>query len=484
LPYLPPMEKHILSKSTFIRGTQCLKSLYLNKKRPFLRNRLSDSQRAVFKRGTDVGLLAQQLFPGGVDLKPRSPALYLKKVAETLSVIREQRSKILYEATFQYDRLLVLLDILVNDASGWNAYEVKSSLQISETFLLDAAFQYYVITHAGVALNDFFLVYLNKDYTLHGGLNLEELFVKKSVLKEVKERQPFIENQIEKEKQALKATSSPKIPIGPQCHSPYPCDFLGHCWKKVPANSILYLDAFDADERFEKYYSHADNTENLPDTGLTPLQKIQLTSARAQSSVADDDRLNSFLDKFLQNPVFVAFLWVKPAIPFLQGSRPYQPLPVAAISGKKQADFSQVTFFIEEENPLDSFIAFSRKLLEMNSTIIVYDKSEILTLLQATGDETLLTTALSHIADFKTLFSEGILFHYLLHGDYSAQQAAKVFLKQSQPLLDPSLLQMEWQQKLFHHDVSFSLTKTETEKYLHRQMLFHLQFANYLKNKR
>ncbi|MDZ7740732.1 MAG: hypothetical protein U5Q03_03020 [Bacteroidota bacterium] len=81
------MEKHILSKSTFIRGVQCLKSLYLNKKRPFLRDRLSAEQRAKFSRGHEVGLLAQELFPGGTDLKPKSPALYRKAVRATADLI-------------------------------------------------------------------------------------------------------------------------------------------------------------------------------------------------------------------------------------------------------------------------------------------------------------------------------------------------------------------------------------------------------------
>jgi len=52
------MEKHVLSKSTFIRGNQCLKSLYLNKKRPFLRDKLSPEQLEKFRRGHNVGFLA------------------------------------------------------------------------------------------------------------------------------------------------------------------------------------------------------------------------------------------------------------------------------------------------------------------------------------------------------------------------------------------------------------------------------------------
>ena len=91
------MEKHLLSKSTFIRGNQCLKSLYLNKKRPFLRDRLSPEQLAKFKRGHRVGELAQQLFPGGTDLKPKSPSQYRKKVLETAQIILTDSYHTLYE---------------------------------------------------------------------------------------------------------------------------------------------------------------------------------------------------------------------------------------------------------------------------------------------------------------------------------------------------------------------------------------------------
>ena len=61
------MQKHVLSKSTFIRGLKCSKSLYLNKHRKDLRDELSDMQKAIFNQGDMVGELAQQLFPSGVD---------------------------------------------------------------------------------------------------------------------------------------------------------------------------------------------------------------------------------------------------------------------------------------------------------------------------------------------------------------------------------------------------------------------------------
>ncbi len=112
------VEKHILSKSTFIKGHQCLKYLYLSKKRPFLRDKMTAEQRTKFKRGHAVGDLAQQLFPDGIDVSPKSPSQYQKAVEHTQTLI-EQGQEVIYEATFQYDKVLVMLDILRKTPEGW-----------------------------------------------------------------------------------------------------------------------------------------------------------------------------------------------------------------------------------------------------------------------------------------------------------------------------------------------------------------------------
>lgn len=230
------MDKHLISKSTFIRGTQCLKSLYLNKKRPFLRDKLSPEQLAKFKRGHQVGSLAQKLFPGGVDFSPRSPAQYQKAVLQTREAIRTNSYGILYEAGFQFDRLLILLDILVKENGNWHAYEVKSSYKISDTYILDAAFQYYVITNTGMILNDFTIVYASDDLDYHKldeYENLDSLFLKESVLDRILPLQEFIKEQVIKEKETLLLDKSPVIEMGTHCHNPYPCDFIGHCTKSA-----------------------------------------------------------------------------------------------------------------------------------------------------------------------------------------------------------------------------------------------------------
>lgn len=225
---------HILSKSTYIKGEQCEKALYLFKNRPFLRDKLSMEQRAKFKRGTDVGILAQQLFPGGINMTPSSPSLFGKKVVETMQNLSNPAVNVMYEAVFQYDDTLIMLDILVREGDKWRAIEVKSSLSISPTYMKDAALQYYVLKGCNVPLSDIQLMYINADYVRNGDLDLSQLFVFQSVKEYAEQYQDVIAKNIAHFKDIIKQPHSPKIPIGNQCDTPYRCEFHGHCWKDVP----------------------------------------------------------------------------------------------------------------------------------------------------------------------------------------------------------------------------------------------------------
>ena len=234
------MEKHILSKSTFIKGYHCLKSLYLHKKRPFLRDRLTAEQLAKFKRGHRVGDLAQQLFPGGIDVSPKSPSQYQKSAMHTAELIASGQ-EVIYEATFQYDKVLIMLDLLVKTNTGWEAYEVKSSKSLSETYMTDAALQYYVMTQSGLELSSFYLVYVDEHYRFETQLELDRYFIKKEVTSELIEKQDFIAAKISEEMAMLQEDHSPKVAVGDHCFSPYKCDFVGFCWKRIKDKPYMPL---------------------------------------------------------------------------------------------------------------------------------------------------------------------------------------------------------------------------------------------------
>lgn len=226
-------EKHILSKSTFLYGCQCPKRLWLHKYKPEERDEMDETQAAVFQAGTDVGKLAEQLFPGGVDARPVDTFSYQQSVADTQRYIQEGKT-IIYEAAFQFEGLLCAVDILVKEKNKWIAYEVKSTTSVKDYMYQDTAFQYYVISNSGLALQDFQIVHLNNQYIRKGGLDVHVLFTKISLKENILTLQEMIAQKA-KELKAVVANKEqmPLIEVGEHCDKPYACDFQGFCFADI-----------------------------------------------------------------------------------------------------------------------------------------------------------------------------------------------------------------------------------------------------------
>lgn len=224
---LPP--KHILSKSTFLYGWQCSLRLWLHKFRPELKDPIDEGQQQLFDAGTRLGMLARDLFPGGQDASPPEPyqyALSVKKTAEFLAA----GITVIYEAAFQYEGLLCAVDILVKKDGHWYAYEVKSTTQVKEVYKLDAAFQYYVITGAGLNLAAFSLIYVNNKYIRKGQLQLNELFTTEELTKDLLSWQaPVGEKSATLKTMLLEKKEPVEVVPDQQCNRPYRCDFYTHC---------------------------------------------------------------------------------------------------------------------------------------------------------------------------------------------------------------------------------------------------------------
>ena len=318
---------HILSKSTYIKGLQCEKALYMTKKHPYLRDKLSIEQRAKFQRGTDVGILAQQYFPGGVNMTPNAPAQFPKRVKETMENLNNPEINVMYEAVFQYNDTLIMVDILVRDGEKWKAIEVKSSLKLSTTYYNDAALQYYVLNGCGVPLSDFQLMHVNPDYIRHGDIDVKQLFQLVSVLDYAREQEPLIAANVERLKNVVALPHAPQVAIGPHCREPYPCDFLGHCWKNVPHEN--------------------------PDVPFT----IDYKALFAQAPTPKPRSI-----------AYLSLLYHYPAVPELDGTRPYQEMLLAfVLTGDKEPEGH--TFW----NCIDDHSRWEEGLTLLESLITRYD---------------------------------------------------------------------------------------------------------------
>ena len=318
------MHTHLLSKSTYMRGLKCHKSLYLNKYHNELKDELSARQEAIFAQGTDVGLLAQQLFPGGVDVSPESYFDFSRSLADTKEAMAKGET-VIYEAAFLFDEVLCAIDILVKDEEGWKAYEVKSSTSVSETYIEDTALQYYVITHAGVPLVDMSVIHINNQYVKKGALDIRQLFTSVSVLDEVKPIQANIPMIITDMKNTLRQDNIPSIDIGLQCTHPYDCDFMGYCWKHIPAYSVFDISGLLQTKKFELYDMGVVTLEQIPkDYALNDNQWMQVHCELEQKSHIDKAKIRAFLNNLNYPLYFLDFETMATAVPVFDNTRPYQ----------------------------------------------------------------------------------------------------------------------------------------------------------------
>ena len=370
---------HILSKSTFVRGCQCHKSLWLYKHLYRTRDRISREQQAIFDRGSRVGQLARDMFPGGIDASPPTPFQYDRSVARTAELVRD-RTPVIYEAAFRHAGVLAAMDILVRDGASYRAFEVKSSTSITDTYLLDAALQYFVITGSGLPLTDISIVCINPDYVRHGKLDIFRLFTGRSVRTEVLGLQPSIVQRVEELKRVARAEQMPEVPIGPQCNSPYPCDFIGTCWKKVPEYSVFDIARLDEAKKFELYRSGIVSVAAVPDDyPLSDRQRLQVEVERSRKGVIDVQAIEDFVRSLRYPLLFLDFETFQPAVPLYENSSPYQQIPFQFSLHRRERsgeEPSHVEFLAEAgPDPRESFAEAVLAAAGKAGSVLVYNQS-------------------------------------------------------------------------------------------------------------
>ena len=311
-----------LSKSLFIRGLQCHKSLYLKKHQPDLAEAPSEDQQARMESGQESGILAQNLFPGGIEI-PYEGLTYDEQLVKTDEAVKAGHT--IYEGAFRYDNIFVKVDILHKGVNGWELYEIKGSTQVKEYHTNDLALQYYVLKNAGISVSKACLVHINNQYIRNGEIEVDKLFTSEDLTDLVQGKEGFVREEIAKMREMLNG-DVPQIDIGSYCDDPYPCDFGGHCWKHIPEGSVFDLAGSGAD-RYDLYYSGIKRLTDIPTDILPNSQRIQVECARNKSSIIDKEQVREFLSKLWYPLYFLDFETFMPAIPPYDGMSPYQQMP-------------------------------------------------------------------------------------------------------------------------------------------------------------
>ncbi len=315
-----------LSKSLLLKGLQCPKALWLTKNPPAFDFPPQPDREALYRAGTEVGLLAQQLFPGGVEV-PYAGLSVDMQIARTRELI-DAGAPVIYEASFAYDGIFVKVDILVRETGvgkGWQIHEVKMGTTVKPVNLDDVAIQYYVLAGCGIEVAAACLVHINNQYRRQGPIEVQQLFTSEDVLAEVLARQSELPETIAGLRAFLPG-DEPGIDIGLHCSDPYDCDFIPYCWRHIPENSVFDLRG-NGVRKFDLYRRGLLRFEDLPLAELNPAQRQQVEATLQQRDTIDRPAVRAFLDTLWYPLCHLDFETFNSAIPLFDGTRPYQQVP-------------------------------------------------------------------------------------------------------------------------------------------------------------
>jgi hypothetical protein len=315
-----------ISKSRFVSGTQCQKKLYFDVFRKELKPKVSEQQQALFDTGHLLGKLAQEVFPGGMDVTDGMNGDWAIAIQRTVNSIQQGVSTI-YEATFSINGGFAALDILHHSNGERWAIEVKGSNSVKDYHITDASFQYYVMSMAGYKPDRFYLMHLNKAFVKQGDIDPVKLFKLQDITDDVLRNQAFVIEKHAELLQMLEAGNEPVKDIGKHCSSPFSCEYMHHCWSHLPDDNVFNL-SYASGKDWELYENDVFSLVEIPDDfKLSHRQQIQVNGVKKNESYIDLTKIKEFIGRITEPVHFFDFETILTPIPILDGTTPFQQVP-------------------------------------------------------------------------------------------------------------------------------------------------------------
>ena len=296
-----------VTKSLYIDGYRCTKSLWLSYRD--ITKKIDSHSRYTMSVGNEIDRLSRGLFPNGLligsDEKCQSND---KLFRETMQAI-EHSVKCIFQGTFIRDNILCKSDILERNGSGWDLYEVKMGVNKKDIYLSDIAFQVNCIERCGLHLERINLIILNREYVKDGQIDLCKLFKIIDVTEEVRERLRKNNVILEHFQLVIKQNKQPVMTMGSFCKYPYKCGYYERC-------------------------------------------SLECGDFQYGNSKIDRVKVLEFIKKITFPIHFFDFETIQSAIPFFDGTSPYQTIPF---------QFSNHTLFTDMSIRHYTFLADSKE---------------------------------------------------------------------------------------------------------------------------
>ncbi len=433
-----------LTKYPFQKGTQCHKAIWLNYFNPELKTPPSPEQQMIMDKGKEVGIVARNLYPGGIDLS-RNETVYGRELfAETQKALKTDE-QIFYEAAFETldGGMNFKADIFVRCEKNTRLIEVKSSTKIkAPEHILDLAFQYYVLknsSYVGPPI-EVYIAYLNNQYLREETLDIDELFVVENVTRKIIDAQVLIKNYLRQFLIVLEeGKKCPNVKVSEACFKPYGCAFFEHCWKDMPKTTVFNISRLRKSKAARMIEQGIVEPHQIPkETRLSIEQWTEVDAARTGKPIIDKNEISKFLHSLeLDVPTFwMDFETYMSPIPEYPGTRTYQQMcfQYCVLHRNANGKIERREFLAERgRDPRRLFVEHLLADTEGEENIIVYNQVFEITRLKELANEfpeyaDKIQQRIKRIKDLYEPFSKRHYYHPLMNGSASIKTVVNVLV--------------------------------------------------------
>ena len=367
-----------ISKTKFMAGVQCLKRLYLLVHEPELEAQAEGSSEAIIQQGREVGLLARQLFPGGVEVNGFGGLD--QAIRTTRELLANPEVPAIFEGAFEHRGVIVKTDILQRRKQNhWRLVEVKSTANLKDHHLEDVAIQSYVLSGSGLKLASVWLAHINREYVLTGTtVDPRKFFSFRNLTQRAQNLQPELTFRLHAQFRILSMPKPPDVPTGPHCIDPFVCEFFSHCNQALPEDHIGYLPRLHASAAEELEEMGVESIHEMPaDFELSEFQRRVCTAMQTGQPWFSAE-LKTELETLKYPLYFMDFETVNPAIPRFSGMHPYDHLPFqwsVHVQREPGAATEHYEFLaMDGSDPRRAFISSLSNALGDSGSIVVYNE--------------------------------------------------------------------------------------------------------------
>jgi hypothetical protein len=232
----------------------------------------------------------------------------------------------IFEAAFRHENVLVRVDVMIPDGDGWRVVEVKASTSVKDYHILDCAIQDWVLRNCGINVTSISLAHINNQFVYPGDGDYEGLLIEHDLTEKVRTLEPTVQELLVKAREAVTGPL-PNIGVGPQCASPYECQFVNHCWPTDTEYPVSGLGGSKA--RLADYV--ALGCRDIRDVDAEAItaetqRRIHRVTCSGEPEVLAGARRE--LEALAYPRYYLDFETIGPAVPVWAGTRPYASIPV------------------------------------------------------------------------------------------------------------------------------------------------------------